>query len=391
MFGNAGVGLTRQILYVNTPVYTGGAEISLLALMRRLDPDRYAPMLVTSGEGPLSVAARSSAIRVISLDFPWPSRRRPWRYPASIFGLVRTIRDSRVALAHTNCDHSLRYIMYASRLSGIPYVSHVRDFVRSWFEPAKIAALNAAKAVIANSKAVAAACVSAGVRSEHLTVIYNPIEVDLFARTQCMDGGGLRRANTLPENGFLIGIAGQIQEIKGHETLVAAAPAIVNAVPNAHFVVIGEALTDGSREFKMRLQQMIAAAGLSDRFHFLGFRDDPERLFGMLDALTVPSWNEPFGRVVVEGQAAGCPVIGTRAGGIPEIITDGENGVLVEPKDSDALAAAIIRLEQNATLRDRLGRNGMQSSRRFGAVIHANRMQELYDQIISRRDGDKVS
>ena len=101
-----------------------------------------------------------------------------------------------------------------------------------------------------------------------------------------------------------------------------------------------------------------------------------------LDILVVPSWMEPFGRSVVEGMAAGCAVIGTRAGGIPEIITDGVDGLLVPPRDSQALYTAMQRLLHDDSLRSLLGSHGQQSANRFGINTHVHQVQALYKSIM---------
>jgi glycosyltransferase involved in cell wall biosynthesis len=105
-----------------------------------------------------------------------------------------------------------------------------------------------------------------------------------------------------------------------------------------------------------------------------------------IDILAVPSWMEPFGRVAVEGMAAGCAVVGTAAGGLPEIITDGIDGILVPPKDVDALTTALYRLAAQPDLRRVLTKEGACTARRFTAHRHAGQMQALYDSVLS--DGD---
>jgi len=160
---------------------------------------------------------------------------------------------------------------------------------------------------------------------------------------------------------------------------------VINRVPKAHFVVAGRASGVESQQFQNRLLQSIKNRGLEGRFHFLGFRSDIPSIMKSLDILVMPSWKEPFGRVVVEGQAAGCPVIGTNAGGIPEIIQDGVNGLLIPPKDPSSLAQAIIRLSLDATLRDRLGQAGLRSAQRFDVRQHVELIQKLYDAILSSK------
>lgn len=374
--------MSNAVLYVNTPTYTGGAEISLLSLMRHLDPERYVPLLVTSGEGELANAARGHEIRVLVQEFPWFRRRYPWRYAASIARLIRIIRTRSIALVHTNCDHSLRYVMWACQVCRVPYVSHVRDFVRSWFQPSNLSALNKAAAVIANSQAVAAACTKAGTDPRLVRVIYNPIELSPYRLVANIDRQRMRFELALPSDAFLVGLVGQFHPVKGHVELVNAARLVRDTVPDALFLVAGEAFDTETNAFKDRLMQEVFESGLSERFRFLGFRSDIPQLMRAMDVLAVPSWTESFGRVVVEGLAAGCAVIATSVGGIPEIITDESSGLLIKPRDAKELAAAIIRLAEDHTLRCQLQSAGPLAAERFDAHLRSDEIQALYDEII---------
>lgn len=381
--------MKRAVIYINTPAITGGAEISLLTLMQHLDRDRYVPLLVTAGEGQLAEQARQQGVQVLLQEFPWISRRRPWRYPSSIIRLAHTIKKYGPCLVHSNCDHSLRYVASACRLCDMPYVSHVRDFVRGWFEPANIDALNRAAAVVANSQAIAAACIKGGVAPEMLKVIYNPIDIAQFDLARRAGQGSVRDALGLPSDAFIVGIVGQILAAKGHADLLAAAPKVLAERHDAHFAIVGEASGKEAQSFRTQLFQLVAEAGLTGRVHFLGYRHDIPLVMRSLDVLAVPSWSEPFGRVVVEGLATGCLVVGTDAGGIPEIIRNEVNGLLVPVRDHDSLAQAIIRLGQDRVLAAQLRHNGIEMARHFDSDRHSRKMQDLYDLVVNDWRGSK--
>jgi glycosyltransferase involved in cell wall biosynthesis len=374
--------MSATVLYVNTPTYIGGAEISLLTLMRNLDPKRYRPSLVTGLRSSLAEVAHQYAIDVSSRDFPLFRMRYPWRYPASIVDLANNIRQGHVAVIHTNCDRGLNYVMHAARLARRPYISHVRDFTRGWYQSPAINALMQAQYVIANSQAVADRCLEAGISEEKMRVIYNPFDLNKFTQQQVETA---RQQLALATDDFAVGIVGQILPMKGHDDLVQAAGIVFEQFPKARFLVVGEAVGEESQAFKNNLQRRLQAKGLDRRFTFLGFRSDIERVLSALDVLVVPSWSEPFGRVVVEGLATGCAVVGTNVGGIPEIITDGVNGLLVPPHDPSTLAQAIVRIATEPLLRSRLHRNGPPSVVQFDVRHHVDRVCSLYDAVISMR------
>jgi len=373
--------VVQSVLYTDSVSYLGGAEINLLTTMAFLDRERYSPVLATC-PGDLSVRARKQGELIYHNAFPWLSRRRPWVYANSIWQLMNVIRRERISIVHTNCPHTLPYAMQACYLVQIPYVSHLHDLRHSWFEPKKILALNRARYVIAVSRAVADRFAEAGVQESRIRVIYNPFDLDRFELEPLDSERVLRERLGIPKCAFAVGIVGQVLAAKGHEELVLAAPQVVSDVPNAHFVVAGGAFDDESKAFKSHLCHLIDHLGLNERFHFVGFRDDIPAVMKLLDVLVVPSWTEGFGRVVVEGLAAGCPVVGTSVGGIPEIIEDGTNGLLVPPQDVESLAMAIAQVAQGADLQAQFRRMGPKTAKRFGARHHANEVQALYDSVL---------
>jgi len=396
-----------NILYVNSPPLIGGAEISLLTLMTHLDHTRYRPYLVTSEQGILSAQASRQKIPVFIQPFPWFRKKRPWLYIESIWHLARTMWRNNIALVHTNCDHSLRYVMWACCLTRAPYVSHGRDCVRGWFRPENLAALNRAKRVIANSKALANAFVDAGVNADLVKVIYNPVDIEQFSQAKPEAGLALRRSFGISPTAFVAGLVGRVQPIKGHEEFIVAAAQVVGVVPNAHFLIVGDAFDEASGAFLRQLRGLVGEAHLNDHVHFTGFRNDVPVIMQAVDVLVVPSWSEPsnciieenmafatkrqpprlrqvgFGRVVIEGMAAGRAVVAAHLDGMLEIMEPEYNGLLVPPKDARALADAMILLAKDARLRHRLGERGRQTAQRFAIMEHVEQVQALYDAVLS--------
>ena len=375
-----------RVLFINTPRYIGGAEISLLQLMHRLLVEGVELRLLTSGAGPFEQRARELGISTLCQEFPWFSRRRPWCYGASVYRLARLVRRDHLQIIHTKCDHSLKYVQLATRLVRVPFVSHVRDFSRTWFQPRQVAVLNGAARVIANSKATAEACVGAGVDPDRVTVIYNPIDVGTLRHVSVEAAAQERRVLGIPSNALIFGIVGQVQPMKGHAEFMSAALQVAERIPKAHFLVVGAAPPDDeARRFACDLERQARSSKWSDRFHFVGFRADIGPLMRTIDILTVPSWNEPFGRVAVEGMAAGCAIVGTRAGGLPEIITDQVDGLLVPPRDASALAAAWLNLYLQPALRTRLCERGAFTAERFGVERHVQAVKGVYEAVLASR------
>jgi glycosyltransferase involved in cell wall biosynthesis len=167
--------------------------------------------------------------------------------------------------------------------------------------------------------------------------------------------------------GPVIGYVGRIEPRKGVLDLVRAAPAIRARVPGARIVLLG----DDTYSAEPGYGALVAA---STEVEHYGWVHDASSLMSHLDLLVLPSYAEPFGTVLAEAMAAGTPVVATAVGGIPEVVSDGVDGLLVPPGRPDALADAVVRaLERH----DELGAAARTSARRFGADAYADRVQAL--------------
>lgn len=153
-----------------------------------------------------------------------------------------------------------------------------------------------------------------------------------------------------PSTGLLVGLFGRLTPWKGQRVLMEA----VARMPGATMVLVGAPLF-GEHTYEAALRARAAEPDLAGRVHFLGFRADVAELMHCMDVVVHASvWAEPFGRVVVEGMLAARPVVATAAGGVKEIVDDGETGILVSPDDAPALASALNRLADEAE-RDQMG------------------------------------
>jgi glycosyltransferase involved in cell wall biosynthesis len=167
-----------------------------------------------------------------------------------------------------------------------------------------------------------------------------------------------------------VGFVGRLDHGKGVEDLLAAAARV-----DARFLIAGTRLVSPP-EYEEGLRAL--AAGLPEgRVEFLGRTSGPEPLLARSDMLVVPSHREPWGRVAAEGMIAGLPVIATDAGGLPEVVTDGADGLLYDPGDVDQLVERIQRLVADPALRARLGANGRRNADRFSPSTHADAVASI--------------
>ncbi len=166
-----------------------------------------------------------------------------------------------------------------------------------------------------------------------------------------------RRALRLPPRGFVAGILGRLDRQKGQMEFLEAIAAILPDVPKATFLIVGDETKDdpGMRE---KLVTRAEALGISPNVRILPPTENVPSLLAALDVFLMPSYSETYGLVLIEAMAMGLPVISTNSGGVPELVRDGMDGIIVEPKDVPQLADAILTLARHPSLRLRYGTSG---------------------------------
>jgi glycosyltransferase involved in cell wall biosynthesis len=184
--------------------------------------------------------------------------------------------------------------------------------------------------------------------AERIGVVPNAVDMDRFAKSRW--NSGVKKELDIPDGAKVVGMIANLSAVKAHEVLLNAVPDILKEIPETIFLLIGE----GSR--KDELIRLTGDLGILNAVRFLGFRGDTEQIIPLFDAGVNTSRIETHGIALIEMMAAGVPVVAPNVGGIPEIIRHGENGWLVPQGDSDALAAALIRILTDKDLTDRLSR-----------------------------------
>ena len=149
---------------------------------------------------------------------------------------------------------------------------------------------------------------------------------------------------------YVVGMVGRLESIKGFEYFIDSAKIVLNSIPNTKFLIVGGGSLRSSLEERSR------RLGIEDSIIFTGWREDVPQIISMLDVLVLASLNEAVGRVLLEAGFAGIPAVATAVGGIPEIVKDGETGILVPPRDPERMAGAVIGLLKDKEKRFAMGR-----------------------------------
>lgn len=234
--------------------------------------------------------------------------------------------------------------------------------------------------VVAISASIRDAMIGAGfVTPERVTVIPSPPDLAPFLAGA--DGAAVRRELGIPREAQVVTTVARLQPEKGVDILLRAFAGLAPSHPDARLVICGS-----GREVKLQLQAMIAEAGLQGSVLMCGFRGDVPAVLAATDVYALPSRAEGLGFSLLEAMASGCPVVASRVGGVPEIVTDGRDGLLVEPENPIALASAIGRLLDSPELRAKLGAAGRATAQeRFATERLVARVEELYLRLLDQR------
>lgn len=377
--------MSRRVLFVDHAEWMGGAEQNLLLLLAHLDRRRFEPVLAAAPASPLAQAAKEMGVEAAELRLERLRGRRGlgllrawWQGVAS---LAAVIRHFDAALVHSNTQRASLYAAPAARLAGVPLVWHVHDIyarerLYCWWMGAWSAA------VVAVSSA-AAAPLPAGARRK-LSLIPNSLDTERF-RPDAEARRRLRAELGVPEDALLIGNAGWIAPWKQVELFLETAAQAVLALPESRFWVVGD-IPDARYAGYLAHLQAQASRMLGDRCQFLGAREDMPAVMAALDILVHTARAEPFGRVLMEAMAAGVPVVAFADGGVPDVVQDGEMGILVPPGDVARMAQAVRELGADADRRRHMGQAGRgHVEAHFSAPAVARRMEEVYETVLAGR------
>ncbi len=207
--------------------------------------------------------------------------------------------------------------------------------------------------------------------------LYYGIDTGKFSRDETRRREA-RKKYGIAEEETAVGIVGRLEEGKGQHVLLQAAGRLKDLLPRLKVLIIGGE-TVGQQGYLRRLRSLVLEAGLQEKVIFTGFQSDVTAVSAALDIFVLATRKETFGLSLVEAMAQGIAPVATDAGGVPEIITHRENGLLVPPFDSDALAAALRQLIEQPEFRRRMAENALQTVRhKFELSAHLNGLEKIF-------------
>ncbi len=402
-----------RILYVeaSSGQVVGGSLTGMLELVGGLDRSAYEPAVLLYEDKPVikDMVSQGVAVRVFSKRrLPKehalqdkPSYVRAKRVP----GVTRVLKNLRAVLAFVfeTFPAALRLSRFlreeapdivhvcngfrgnmdaivAARMRGIPCVVHSKGFDKHGFIERFFAPGVAAS--VCMTKAIEDHCRRQGIRPPEYNVVYDGLDLAAFRPTRSEDD--VREELGIDSDAPVVGVVGNIQEWKGQLVLLQAMVEVRERHPDAVVMIIGGVHRSGLN-YSKRLQAFVSERGLENNVVMTGARDDVSDLMRSMDVIAHTSVRrEPFGRVIIEGMSVGRPVVATRAGGVPELIDDGVDGLLVAAGDPGALAQVLIRLFDDEELRERLSRGALEKVKTFSVEHHVSQMERIYERVARR-------
>lgn len=364
-----------RVLFVdNHGDIIGGGQISLLALMDQLD--LFSPEFVCPAEGTMTNAVRQAGIPVQIVEMPPLRLRNVLTMARTVWRLSRVAHRSGAKLIHANGSRSMFYAGLAGRLARLPVVWHVRIVESDGWWDHVLSRL--ATRIIAVSQAVRGRFHFLS-EEEKVQVVHNGVDLQAYVRG---NGMALRRRLRLGD-GPLVGMVAQLIPWKRQADFIHAAALVAPAHPAARFLVVGTDPEPG-RAYERELKELVAELGLEERVIFTGFVREMPDVMAMLDLVALTSESEPFGRVLIEAMAASRPVVATRGGGVPEIVVEGQTGLLVPVGDVERIASAVTWLLEDTGRRRAMGEAGRQRAVAcFSIEAHVRKVEALYWEILA--------
>jgi glycosyltransferase involved in cell wall biosynthesis len=370
-----------RVLVLGHDAAIGGAQLSLLEILERTDPERFRPIVIVPTPGPFLNELRKRGIEChwgiaqrwifFAKRGPAPSRKTRlvrlllhphlWALmslltlPVRLGILAAFAKVKRIDLIYTNTVTILDGALTA-RLVGVPHVWHLRELIRGNPDLAYPFSVDWVSGFIRGwSNRVI-------LNSQYLRRVYFGEQPDKRIRVIVNGIDGSRPSQTrfavlpssIPTGARVTACCGQVSERKGIDVYLHAMARLKESHPNLHHLIIG----GGQPDFIVNLKDLSGNLGLAGRVHFLGHRNDIPALLARVDVLVSAANQESFGRTLIEAMMAEVPVVATRSGGPEEIIVDGRSGFLVDVGDDRALATRVAHLLDDASVAAAIGSAG---------------------------------
>lgn len=365
-----------RIVHLIGQIGLGGSERQLLVLLQHLDPERFEHHLVVFNPSPYGEIHRELqelGIPVVTIP---PLCRG---VPARARFLYRTLRRLAPDIVHSWTAHDNPYAGVVGRLAGVrarlgslrtqsprktarSTSMGIRPRIYRWL------VLHGVARLVVNSETAARDLRELGLPARRIHLLRNCVPLVPLTPESRVDLSDLG----IEPPDRVIGLVGNLREVKNHLFFVDAMARVLPSHPDVRVLLVGQPLPS-EPDYPRRIEERIDHHGLKARFVLTGFRPDVPALLRRMDVCCLTSKSEGMPNVVLEAMAAARPVVATRVGGVPELITDGDNGYLIELGDVQGFADAVRRLLEDPATAIEMGRRGRQRAERDHGCAEAAR------------------
>ncbi|HWF14433.1 MAG TPA: glycosyltransferase family 4 protein [Candidatus Acidoferrales bacterium] len=350
--------------------YRGGQDQALL-LLKGLAALGHTPEFITIRGSLLAERAQSAGIHVHLVD-------KRWRRLSAVFA-IRELLSRRVAdIVHANEPHALTSAWLARAHHRVPLVASRRVIFPLSKDAVSLARYRSAAKIIAVSQCVSSALINSGIQAGNITVISDGVPLENAFSQE--DREQARRSLGIEPDALLIGCISALTPDKGHEILIRAFALIRARFPGCQLLLVG----DGP--CRAKLAARVRELDLDGVVHFTGFVEDIQRVYAAIDLFAFLAQAEALGTALLLAMAHGLPVVASARGGIPEVVQDGKNGLLLKDSSPEAVASAIERLISDSDSAARLGAAARETILTHFSQEHMVRQTlSLYEQLVADR------
>lgn len=369
-----------KLLILTHACTVGGAENHLLLLLKHLDKRKFDVTFAYFIEKPDDAGSMREeflrlGIKVVDL------KGKSKFDPLMIYRLIKTIKEEKYEIIHTHLFRAnLAGLLIKKLFPSIKLISTVhnvtpkgeRKFIKLFARligrnaEMNIAISDAVKEYLANIIRVP---------SNKIKKIYYGLEPPQEVSAEV----NIRHLCDIPKDYSIVGMIARYAPQKGHLYILRAMPHVIDKIPNVCLVMVGH----DEKGIKEDLERTAYELGISDNTHFLRFLPNPQQLMMQFDVFILPSLWEGLGLVLLEAMSVAKPIVASNIGPIPEIVVDKKTGLLVPPKDSDALARSLIEILENKREREEMGKAGYKRWRKFFTVSQmVKETEKVYTQCL---------
>ncbi|MFZ2630627.1 MAG: glycosyltransferase [Desulfosalsimonadaceae bacterium] len=350
-----------------------GVGRNLSYTLPHLDPTRFNIVLaILRDDGSLKKRLDDTGIKVIHLN-------RKKFDPRTLYDLIKIIRKEKTDLLHLYQYASSNFGRIAGKLAGIPAILHAGDlnYDYPWYQRVADHFLKKiTDRVIAISESAKASYVQVrGIDPDKITVIQNAVSLDRFNGLTEDNRRELKRKLGIPETCDIVGTVTRLHAVKGNDILLRAAEMVLKTLPDTYFVIVGDGplrreLTDSAKKM-----------GIDGHVIFAGYQENVADFLSVFDVKVMASNTEGFSLALLEAMTMGKAIVATKVGGMREILSDGVTGLMVPPRNPEAMAEKIIHLLTHPEEREKLGAKAFKKSRQYSIERHMKMREKVYEDI----------